>query len=297
MEVRNVAGNTWYMEDWQIIPFYVKDGDQAILIDSGLISQREDILETLNSRGLRPVGILTTHTHTDHSANDGWFREKCGTPVAMSLGEAGLTMSKLALKTYYYSFSEAEILDAPEIAAMMDRPERIILPEEDRIEFCGVEFGIVHTPGHSPDHISIMTPDRVLCLGDALLTNEGIRDVKTPYFASIQTAMDSMELLRSVEADWYIAAHHGIHREIGSWIDEDIRTLNEVADQILGVVGRPMLMDEIVEAACRYFGMLSSRWYKARLYHRNLSAYVEYLAVSGKLERQVSAGMVRYVRA
>ncbi len=296
MDVRHVAGNTWCLEDWQMIPFYVKDGDQAILIDSGLISQREDILETLMGRGLKVAGIVATHTHTDHSANDGWFREKCGAPTAMSLGEVGLTISDLALKTYYYAFSETEVMDAPEIAAMLDRPERIIMPEEDSIEFCSVEFGIIRTPGHSPDHISIMTPDRVLCLGDALLTHDSIRGVKTPYFASIRHALDSMEVLRTVEADWYIAAHRGIHKEIVSWIDEDRETINRIADEILEMVDRPMLMDEIVETACRNFGMLSSRWYKARLYHRNLSAYVEYLAVTGKLKRQVSAGMVRYIR-
>lgn len=60
--------------------------------------------------------------------------------------------------------------------------DRIILPEDNKISFCGVEFGILHTRGHSPDHISIVTPDDILYLSDAVLTEENIRNTKIPYF-------------------------------------------------------------------------------------------------------------------
>ena len=85
MELKQALGNTWYLDDWQLIPLYKLDAHRCILLDSGLYEQRQEIEDTLQSAGLTPVGILGTHAHNDHSSNRNticlwrclWVRRRC----------------------------------------------------------------------------------------------------------------------------------------------------------------------------------------------------------------------------
>ena len=102
MQLKHAAGNTWYLEDWQVIPLYKTSEHTCVLLDSGLRTQRDLIERTLERNGLTPVGILGSHVHGDHSANHRYFQQKYHIPVALSAGEAGIAVSPLNLKAYYF---------------------------------------------------------------------------------------------------------------------------------------------------------------------------------------------------
>lgn len=63
MQLKHAAGNTWYLEDWQVIPLYKTSEHTCVLLDSGLRTQRDLIERTLERNGLTPVGILGSHVH------------------------------------------------------------------------------------------------------------------------------------------------------------------------------------------------------------------------------------------
>ena len=48
--------------------------------------------------------------YTDHSANHGYFQEKYRILVALPIGEAGLCLTALHLKAYFYSMSPRQIM-------------------------------------------------------------------------------------------------------------------------------------------------------------------------------------------
>lgn len=58
MELKQALGNTWYLEDWQLIPLYRTDETHCILLDTGLYSQRREIEDALAAAHLTPIGIL-----------------------------------------------------------------------------------------------------------------------------------------------------------------------------------------------------------------------------------------------
>lgn len=66
---------------------------------------------------------------------------------------------------------------------MIHTPDVIIPPGDGPFSFCGAEFHIVHTPGHSAGHICTVTPDNVCYTADALLSYEMI-EAKLPYSLS-----------------------------------------------------------------------------------------------------------------
>ena len=296
MKLKKLINNTWYLDDWQIIPLYMISEHTCILLDSGLLSQREAIEQTLAKHQIRPEGIIGSHVHTDHSANHFYFQQKYQIPVILSVGEAGIASGTLNLKSYYYMFSAEQIYALDSYRSLLVNADQVIMPANTSVKLCNTEFGIIHTPGHSPDHLSISTPDRVLYLGDALLTENSLHQAKLPYFFSIKDALHTLEQLKKTEGvfDYYIVAHRGIYSSIHSLIDTCISEINQRTDTILSLIVHPMTVSEIIYAVCSHFGLLSSRFQKAAYYERNIRTYIDYLTDIGKLEAIAANGVAIY---
>ncbi len=181
MELEQVKGNTWVLKSWELIPFYKLDDSHCILLDTGLNDQREDLEGSLREAGLTPVGVICSHAHIDHMGNVAYLKQTYGTQLAMSLGEAGHQMSYLGLNITNYLMSPEDVVESPPLHGTPCLADRIILPTEDRITFCGATFDIIHTPGHTVDHICTRTPDNVLYLGDAMMTGRTLHHSKFPF--------------------------------------------------------------------------------------------------------------------
>ena len=76
MKLTQVKGSTWVLEANELIPLYLLDDRRCVLLDSGLAKEREEIEKTLLEAGLEPAGILCSHAHVDHCANNRYFQEK-----------------------------------------------------------------------------------------------------------------------------------------------------------------------------------------------------------------------------
>lgn len=297
MKLRQAKGNTWYLEDWQLIPLYRTDPRHCILIDSGDLTQRDSIWRTLEANGIRPVGILGTHVHTDHSVNHGFLKEKYQIPLALPAGEAAICASSTMLKAYYYMVTEGQIHAFEDYSNMLVNTEYSIPAGEETVTFCGADFRILRTPGHSPDHISVITPDNVLCTGDALFSSDYLEKSKLPYFFSLQTAIDSMRALKRQKPACCIMAHCGVTEALLPVIEDNIRSIDTWAQRILTLAEQPLTVSEYIAAVCKEYSLLSSRLFKTTLYERNIRVYIEYLTDSGKLTEYAEEGMTYYVKS
>ncbi len=293
MELVHVKGNTYYIDAWEAIPVYVKENRDCILLDSGWHYERFDVERTLQENGLKPVGIISTHLHTDHVGSHQYFREKYQIPLALPTGEAGLGYNDLTLKSYLYIFTLEEVRTIDEIQAMRFTPDVMIGPDDTKIEMAGVTFGVVHTPGHSPDHVSLMTPDEILYLGDAMLSRDVMAVSKVPYYASVGLALESMEKLASFSCP-ALAAHKGCDVDIRGLADYNIRQINERLERFRALVTEPMTLEDIIKKACSEMKLLSKQAFKVKLYERDIRSYVEYLAERRLLEETYQDGRLYY---
>ncbi len=158
MKLTQVKGSTWVLEANELIPLYLLDDRRCVLLDSGLAKEREEIEKTLLEAGLEPAGILCSHAHVDHCANNRYFQEKYHLPVALTAPEAGMCSSILNLKCYRLLVSP----DAAEqeMSEMVHVPDLILPPVDGPIRLAGAMFRILHTPGHSPGHMCFWEPER-----------------------------------------------------------------------------------------------------------------------------------------
>ena len=62
MELRQVKGNTWVLDSWELIPLYKLDAHRCVLLDTGTWDQRDELEAALDAAGLDPVATPTWTT-------------------------------------------------------------------------------------------------------------------------------------------------------------------------------------------------------------------------------------------
>jgi len=291
MKLTQVKGNTWILEANQLIPLYRLEENRCILLDSGLREEREELEETLLQAGLIPAGILCSHAHIDHCANNGYLQEKYHIPVALTAPEAGMCSNLCTLKTYMLLLTPKMV--EQDLGSMVHTPDVIIPSADGPFSFVGTEFQIVYTPGHSPGHICTVTPDKVCYAADAVLSPEMLQ-AKLPYSLNHQLAWESREKLRNLNCDLLIAAHRGVCSELGVLVDANDELTLRRAGEIRALVQGWMTASQIVFEACQFYKLLSHHPRRALRFERNIRFFIEFLVDRGELLMEVRNGVTMY---
>lgn len=297
MKSIHVAGNT-YVLDLPILhlPYYKINETDIILLDTGLKRNHEEVLlKFLESENLKVAGILCSHAHIDHVGNAAVLKERFGCPIAMPAIEASMVSSQLNLKIFYGNYPISRIRD--HFGHMVVQAERIIEEHETDIIFQGVPFSILHTPGHSPGHITITTPDDVTYIGDALISEEVMKSSKLPYAHILSKDLMSKMKLYHLRSSYYILAHKGIYTDIKDLITDNIYFYKNRAELILAIIEKPMTFEDILKYLSRSMRINISNPYKYIVVERMLRCYIEYLEETGKITLTMEDGFLKYVRA
>jgi hydroxyacylglutathione hydrolase len=119
-----------------------KDSGEAVVIDPGFDSESEAqrILDEVERNGLVIKYIINTHGHPDHIGGNRILKDRSRAPILIH--EA-----------------DASILSGP--------PADRKLRDGDSIEVGSVRLKVIHTPGHSPGSIALLSGDYVFS-GDTL---------------------------------------------------------------------------------------------------------------------------------
>ena len=296
MKFSQVKGNTWVLDAEELIPVYRLDERRCILLDSGLGAELEALEQALEENGLTPVGILCSHAHVDHCGNNAHFQKKLGIPVALTAPEAGMCSGLLNLKCYFLTLPPSIVRQ--DASCMVHTPDILIPPVDGRFSFCGADFHIIQTPGHSSGHICTITPDNVCYVADAVLSYEYLQS-KLPYNLSQTLAEESRDKLRHLNCDVYIMAHNGFcgPKEFDKLLDLNNELVTRRTYEILDLVTRPMTASEIVQVTCEHFQLLSKRPRRTLRFERNIRFFIEYLVDRGELEMFCVRGNTFYRRA
>ena len=293
MELKQILGNTWAIEADELIPFYKKNDREIILLDDGLAEEREALDALFAAHNLTPVGVLCSHAHVDHCANSGYLQKKYGTKIALTAPEAGMCSSLLTLKCYFLTMTAQEVWHRA--GDMIHTPDVIIPGVDGPFSFCGVDFQIIQTPGHSAGHICTITPDRVLYTADAVLSWE-LMNSKLPYNLSHEMARQSREKLRGLDIDQCVLAHRGLcpPEELDALIDANSELLDHRSRELLALIDRPMTFSQIDAAACDFYQLYTKHTVRALHFERNVHFLTEYLVEHGDLTVFCQKGVAYY---
>lgn len=294
MEINKVKGNTFCIDTGMTyIPFYKINEKEIIILDTGWAKgEREGIEALLEENRLRISGILCSHAHIDHIGNNAYFKEKYKCCIAMPAYEAMICSSAVNLKLYYSNQTLSEVEE--HLGHMVCETDIMIFEQQDNIFLCGIKFGIWHTPGHSPAHICITTPDQVAYLGDALISYEVMRGAKMPYAFILREDLKSKASLRSLHCSKYVVAHKGMYDDITQLIDDNIEFYQQRAQRIYQLIEDAMTMEDIFKAAIAALKIRITSKQRYRVIDKILRSYLEYLQETGKIELAMQDGSLKY---
>jgi glyoxylase-like metal-dependent hydrolase (beta-lactamase superfamily II) len=97
----------------------------------------------------------------------------------------------------------------------------VTFEDGEELPLCG-GITVIHTPGHTPGHISLyLRAEKLLIAGDALAANNGVLYGPVPEFAQdIETAYESLEKLLKYDIESIVCYHGGLVRCGADGIEE-----------------------------------------------------------------------------
>lgn len=294
MNIEKVKGNTFCIDTGMTyIPFYKIDEQKIIMFDSGWArGEREGIEDIFRENNFKVAAIISSHSHIDHIGNNAYFKKKFNCIIAMSEPEAFICDSIINLKVYYGGQSLTDV--KKHFGHMVCKTDIIISDEQDSVFICGIKFKIIHTPGHSPGHICIITPDDVLYIGDALIGYDVMNSAKMPYALMLKEDLKSKNKLYDVECSKYIVAHKGIYNDIKQLISDNIDFYKFRSKRICELINGNMTMEEILRTVIKAFHIHINSIYKYNVIERSLKSYIEYLTEEEKVKPNICDGFMKY---
>lgn len=128
---------------------------EAVVIDPG--GDEEEILEALNYHGLNLKLIIDTHGHFDHVDANQPLKDATGAQIAIHTADAHM-LSQPSAEAMFFTGNRLRLSEAD-----------ILLKENDVLTFGHFRLKVLHTPGHTPGHISLLMENHPLVyVGDLL---------------------------------------------------------------------------------------------------------------------------------
>ncbi len=218
-------------------PTLVWDENSAVLIDTGMPGQSEQILEKMTENGVsldQLKAVILTHQDLDHIGSLPELLERADHPIEVYAHEADqpyIEGTRRLMKADPENMNEEVWNKLPDqVKELYKNPPKAevtkVLKDGDELpEFGGMK--VISTPGHTPGHISLLLKEgKTLVVGDAMVcSNEFLQRPVDQVTPDMDTALQSMRKLLDYDIDQVICFHGGlasgnIHNQIKRLTEE-----------------------------------------------------------------------------
>ena len=223
---QQVADNVFAFTGTEVNWVLVQEGTDLTLIDAGWEGDTQEVERSIRSLGRRPEdlrAVLLTHAHADHTGALNHLHDSYGVPVYMSAAEVPNALG-----------DDVETGGPIDVAKQLYRPQVVRwasqmvkvgglqhvntpaaqpFPHEGQLDLPGRPTPVA-TPGHTSGHTSYLLPGtRLVVTGDALVSGHptlkgiGPRLLPAGFTHDQRSAVESLHVLRTLDADGFIPGH------------------------------------------------------------------------------------------
>jgi hydroxyacylglutathione hydrolase len=158
-----------------------RDGsDRALIVDPG--DEADRLLAAIDALGVTLDGILVTHTHFDHIGAVAEVARATGAEVWVPEMEA-FVLEDIDRYVPWPGFGPFE-----------NHKAEHTLNGGERLELAGFEIDVLHTPGHSPGHVTFSIPSESAIFSGDVLFQQSVGRTDLPY-GDHEALMESIRML------------------------------------------------------------------------------------------------------
>jgi glyoxylase-like metal-dependent hydrolase (beta-lactamase superfamily II) len=200
--------------------FIVDGPGGVVIVDTGMPNRAKRVLAALRDigRGPRDVRLIVlTHHHLDHTGSVNAAASATNAPVSAHPADAAVIMAEAPAPRANRDTAARRIL-GPLVDRIQPRriPPLAVRPvvDGDVLGEAGFDMEVVHTPGHTPGHISLLVPSRqALIAGDAAANVFGrLAPPVGLYTEDAESMRRSIERLAGLDFDTACFGHGGALR-------------------------------------------------------------------------------------
>ncbi len=204
-------------------PVLFHDGISTMLVDTGLpwhLPALESAIESLGVHFSTLRGIMITHQDIDHISNARTLRKRSGATVMAHQGDIPYIQGERPLMKLNPALIASILAMIPESVreqakAVYANPSSVPVDQQvtdGEVIPVGAGVQVIHTPGHTPGHISLYVPsEELLIAGDSLRVEKG--DLVGPnksHTSDMVQAMDSVRKMARLKVDQVLCYHGGL---------------------------------------------------------------------------------------
>lgn len=228
---RTIAGRGRY---WTSA--YMVDG---LMVDTGCAYTANDLLRALD--GIPLAHIFNTHSHEDHIGANGPLQRERSTldilahPLALPILARPREMQPLhPYRRLYWGWPEPS----------SGKPAS----HHETIETEHHRFRVIHTPGHSPDHLCLYEPDRGWLFTGDLFVGGRERALRADY--DIWQIIDSLKNVAGLPLNWIFPGSARVRENPKEDLDSKISYLEGFGGRVLELHEKGLGVNSIVRALC-----------------------------------------------
>ncbi|RNB89497.1 MBL fold metallo-hydrolase [Brevibacillus fluminis] len=193
-----------FYEGMTIHPTLLCDGEMAVLIDTGCPGQVEELRAAMMKVGVTfdmLRAVILTHQDVDHIG--------CLPEIIRECGEH-ITVFAHSLEKPYIEGELPLLKDAELEHQPIGRVDETV-EDGQELSFCG-GIRVIHTPGHTPGHISLYVKQHhLLVAGDSMYSVNGkLGGVHPPSTLDVEEAQRSLQKYSDFAIDAVICYHGGL---------------------------------------------------------------------------------------
>ncbi|MCJ7646812.1 MBL fold metallo-hydrolase [bacterium] len=177
---------------------YSPDKREGLIIDPG--AEGERLIKFIQEKKISIRYIINTHGHPDHIGANRKVKEHTSAPILIHQRDAPMLTKSDSILTLIFPLEYSS------------PPADTLIKDGDLIECAGMRLKVLHTPGHTPGGISLLTDDSIFT-GDTLFSGSvGRFDLPG---GSQEVLLNSIRKILSLGENLTIYPGHGPSTSVG----------------------------------------------------------------------------------
>lgn len=255
---------------------YIEDGE-AVLINSGADKETaREILRLLNEFEWQLKLIVNTQGFGNHIGGNAFLQAKTGCAIAATQDEASIIENPiLEAALIYGGFPNKELrqkLDIQKASKVTD-----YLGEEGLVADTPLTFKFM--PGRSLDNICVITPEKVIYVGESLMTETELALHPLGCLWDVRLQLQSLQTMKTLDVEACVTSHGDTVMEIGELISINEQRIKDNLGYLLGKCDEPCTTESLVRAYISDHhlseGMDSEKYMRCTSSIKNHMAYLQ----------------------